>query len=242
MTQKRVALVTGGNRGIGLEVCRQLGRQGYTVLLGSRDITKGKAAADLLRTEGLNVSPLKLDVTSESDVASAYNYVVGAFGRLDVLVNNAGVLLDPPRHPPDAEGASIFNAKLDTIRGSLEANTFGALRLAQKFVPLMVKNGYGRVVNLSSGMGQLSDMNGGWPGYRISKVALNAVTRIFADETKGSNVLINSVCPGWVRTEMGGQEAELSPAEGADTIVWLATLPDGGPTGGFFRERKPIEW
>jgi NAD(P)-dependent dehydrogenase (short-subunit alcohol dehydrogenase family) len=106
----------------------------------------------------------------------------------------------------------------------------------------MVKNGYGRVVNLSSGMGQLSDMNGGWPGYRISKVALNAVTRIFADETKGTNVLVNSVCPGWVRTDMGGKEAELSPAEGADTIVWLATLPEGGPTGGFFRERKQIEW
>lgn len=242
MTQKRVALVTGGNRGIGLEVCRQLGRQGYSVLLGSRDLAKGKAAADQLSSEGLNVSPLKLDVTSESDVVAAYNFVIGAFGRLDVLVNNAGVLLDPPRHPPDAEGASIFNAKLDTIRGSLEANTFGALRLAQKFVPLMVKNGYGRMVNLSSGMGQLSDMNGGWPGYRISKVALNAVTRIFADETKGTNVLINSVCPGWVRTAMGGQEAELTPAEGADTIVWLATLPEGGPTGGFFREREQIEW
>ena len=168
--------------------------------------------------------------------------MVGEFGRLDVLVNNAGILLDPPRHPPDAEGASIFNTKLDTIRGSLEANTFGALRLAQKFVPLMVKNGYGRVVNLSSGMGQLSDMNGGWPGYRISKVALNAVTRIFADETKGTNILVNSVCPGWVRTDMGGQEAELSPAEGADTIVWAATLPEGGPTGGFFRERERIDW
>ena len=242
MTQTRVALVTGGNRGIGLEVCRQLGRQGYCVLLGARDLSKGKAAADLLSSEGLNVKPLKLDVTSESDAVGAYNFVVGAFGRLDVLVNNAGVLLDPPRHPPDAEGASIFNAKLDTIRSSLEANTFGALRLAQKFVPLMVKNGYGRVVNLSSGMGQLSDMNGGWPGYRISKVALNAVTRIFADETKGTNVLVNSVCPGWVRTDMGGQEAELSPAEGADTIVWLATLPEGGPTGGFFREREQIEW
>jgi NAD(P)-dependent dehydrogenase (short-subunit alcohol dehydrogenase family) len=110
------------------------------------------------------------------------------------------------------------------------------------FVPLMLKNGYGRVVNLSSGMGQLTEMNGGWPGYRISKIALNAVTRIFADETAGSNVLINSVCPGWVRTDMGGQEAERSPAEAAEGIVWLATLPDGGPTGGFYRDKAPIAW
>ena len=122
------------------------------------------------------------------------------------------------------------------------ANLIRCLLLCQKFVPLMQKNGYGRVVNLSSGMGQLADMNGGWPGYRISKVALNAVTRIVADETAGTNVLINSVCPGWVRTDMGGQEADRSPAEAADGIVWLATLPDGGPTGGFYRDREEIPW
>lgn len=212
------------------------------MILGARNAVKGAAAAEALRSEGLPVTFQKLDVTSAADASSTYDLVVSKFGRLDILVNNAGVLLDPPRHPPDAEGASVFNAKLNTIRGSLETNTFGAISLCQKFVPLMLKNGYGRVVNLSSGMGQLSDMNGGWPGYRISKVALNAVTRIFADETAGSNVLINSVCPGWVRTDMGGQEADRSPAEAADGIVWLATLPDGGPTGGFYRDREEIPW
>lgn len=238
----RVALVTGANKGIGFEVCRQLGRMGIHVVLGARDLTKGQEAAMCLRAEGLMITCQQLDVTSQKDIESTFDYISGTFGRLDILVNNAGILLDPPRHPPDAEGASVFNAKLDTIRGSLETNTFGALLLCQKFVPLMMKNGYGRVVNLSSGMGQLSDMNGGWPGYRISKVALNAVTRIFADETAGKNVLINSVCPGWVRTDMGGQEADRSPAEAADGIVWLATLPDSGPTGGFYRDKEPIAW
>lgn len=238
----RVALVTGANKGIGFEVCRQLAKRGVQVILGARNSEKGAAAAGALRSEGLPVIFQKLDVTSVADVSAACDLVESKFGRLDILVNNAGVLLDPPRHPPDAEGASVFNAKLDTIRGSLETNTFGALLLCQKLVPLMLKNGYGRVVNLSSGMGQLSDMNGGWPGYRISKVALNAVTRILADETAGTNVLINSVCPGWVRTDMGGQEADRSPAEAANGIVWLATLPDGGPTGGFYRDREEIPW
>jgi len=223
-------------------VCRQLGQKGFQVLLGSRDLSKGKIAAQGLVNEGLTVDALQLDVTSAKDIEASFDLIQTAFGRLDVLVNNAGVLLDPPRNPPDAEGASIFNAKLDTIRGSLETNTFGALMLSQKFVPLMLKGGHGRVVNLSSGMGQLSEMNGGWPGYRISKVALNAVTRILADELADTNVLVNSVCPGWVRTDMGSPEADLSPAEAADTIIWLATLPDSGPTGGFFRERKRIEW
>lgn len=239
---ERIALVTGGNKGIGYATCRLLAQQGHQVILTGRSLSKALEASERLRAEGLRVTFHQLDVTSDADVSAVYNHVLNTFGRLDVLVNNAGILLDPPRHPPDAEGASAFNAKLDTIRGSLEANTFGAFRLCQKFVPLMMKQRYGRVVNVSSGMGQLADMNGGWPGYRISKTALNAVTRIFADEAQGTNVLINSVCPGWVQTDMGGTEAELSPAEGADTIVWLATLPDGGPSGGFYRERKEIPW
>lgn len=238
----KTALVTGGNKGIGFEVCRQLGKQGYHVILAGRDHQKVTQAACQLAAEGLNVTPLQLDVTSETDTQSAYAYIAEHFGRLDVLINNAGIMIDPSRHPPDEEGSSAFHAKLDTIRKSLETNTLGAFRLCQKFVPLMMKNRYGRVVNVSSGMGQLSEMNGGWPGYRISKTALNAVTRIFSDEAQDNNVLINSVCPGWVKTDMGGEDAELSTAEGADTIVWLATLPDGGPTGGFFRERERIEW
>jgi len=124
----------------------------------------------------------------------------------------------------------------------METNTYGAIRMIQRFVPLMKQQNYGRIVNLSSGMGQLSEMNGGWPGYRLSKTALNAVTRIVADVLQGLNILINSVCPGWVKTDMGSPDAELSVEEGADTILWLATLPDDGPTGSFFRERQRIEW
>jgi len=238
----QVALVTGGNKGIGLAVCRKLAKDGFKVILAARTLEKAQAACARLQTEGLNAFPLKLDVTSDEEVTQAFGMISNQFGRLDVLVNNAGVLLDPPRHPPDAEGASVFNASLDVIRASLETNTFGALRLCQKFVPLMRAHNYGRIVNLSSGMGQLEDMNGGWPGYRLSKVALNALTRILADELSGTNILVNSVCPGWVQTDMGGEDAERTPDEAAVPIVWAASLPDGGPSGRFFRDCEEIGW
>ena len=137
---------------------------------------------------------------------------------------------------------SALRIKPDTLRRALETNTLGPYQLMQKFAPMMKKAGYGRIVNLSSGMGQLEEMNGGYPGYRISKTALNALTRIFAEELLNTGVLVNSVCPGWVKTEMGGPNADRDVEEGADTIVWLATLPDDGPTGGFFRDREPIDW
>lgn len=242
--ENKVALVTGGNKGIGFETCRQLGKLGFQVILGSRNKENGEVAAKKLQAEDLKVISIKLDVTSHNDIDDTYGFIVQTYGKLDVLVNNAGIMIDSPSENSEGEGdkTSIFNAKLDTIRKSLETNTFGALQLTQKFSPLMVKNKYGRIVNLSSGMGQLSEMEGGWPGYRISKVALNAVTRIFAAELKGTPILINSVCPGWVRTDMGGQEAERSPEEGAETVVWLATLPEGGPSGGFFRDKHVIPW
>lgn len=240
--EQKIAVVTGANRGIGFEVSRQLAKKGLKVLLCARSEEKGKTSAKKLQDEGLDVAFLQLDVTSEESIQSFASNIKSKYGRVDVLINNAGALLDPPRHPPDAEGASIMNAKLDTIRSSLETNTFGALRLTQLLAPLMVKGNYGRIVNISSGMGQLSEMNGGWPGYRISKVALNAVTKIFSDELKGTNVLVNSVCPGWVQTDMGGSEAERTPEEASDTIVWLATLPNDGTSGGFFRDKQQISW
>lgn len=240
---KRVAFVTGGNKGIGFEVCRQLAKAGLQVILTARDQKKGEAAVRMLSVENLDVHFLHLDVTNQSSINFAAQTALKEFHRVDVLVNNAGVMIDPPRHPPDVEGASALTASVDTIRNSLEANTLGGFQLCQKLIPFMIKNKYGRIVNVSSGMGQLSEMNGGWPGYRISKVAVNAVTRIFADEVgKDSNILVNSVCPGWVKTDMGGTEAERTPAQGAETITWLATLPDGGPTGGFFRDKQPIGW
>lgn len=184
-TQRRIALVTGGNRGIGFAVCRKLAKEGFEVILAARSIEKARGACAKLQREGLAAIPLKLDVTSDTDVTDAPQTVSSRYGRLDILVNNAGVLLDPPRHPADAEGASVFNASLDVVRASLETNTFGALRLCQKFVPLMRKHDFGRIANISSGMGQLEEMNGGWPGYRLSKVALNALTRILADAHSG---------------------------------------------------------
>ncbi|HSS66369.1 MAG TPA: SDR family NAD(P)-dependent oxidoreductase, partial [Gammaproteobacteria bacterium] len=139
-------------------------------------------------------------------------------------------------------GESIFQAERELLRESFDVNTLGPLLVAKSLVPLMRRNDYGRIVNVSSGMGQLSDMDGGYPGYRISKTALNAVTVILARELEGTNIKANSVCPGWVRTDMGGDNAPRSPEQGADTIVWLATLPDDGPSGGFFRDRKRIAW
>jgi NAD(P)-dependent dehydrogenase (short-subunit alcohol dehydrogenase family) len=178
-----------------------------------------------------------LDVTDDASIRALADYLRQDLGRLDVLVNNAGIFPDPP---PGSGRDSVFAADLEAVRRGLETNVIGPLRVCQALIPLM--NGHGRVVNVSSGMGQLAEMNGCCPGYRLSKTALNAVTRIFADELKATGVKVNSVCPGWVRTEMGGEEAPLSVEEGAAGIVWAATLPEDGPTGGFFRQGQPIPW
>ena len=237
--QLPLAVISGASRGLGFETCRQLGRSGYRVLLTARDHANGKAAAAVLRDEGLDVDFFPLDVTNTDSVRSLAGHLETEFGRLDVLVNNAGVFLDP-MPPEDPSASSVFRANIATVRYSMETNTYGPLRLCQALVPLM--RGSGRVVNVSSGMGQLSEMNGCCPGYRLSKAALNALTRILADELRDTRIKVNSVCPGWVRTEMGGPNAERSVEEGVDTIVWLATLPEDGPSGGFFRDRKPIPW
>ena len=237
MSTQPLAVVTGAYRGLGLETCRQLAEHGYAVLLTARRAADGQSAADALAGQGLAVSFQPLDVTDEVSIQRLVDSVRGRAERLDVLVNNAGIFPDPP---PGSGADSVFDASLDVVRCGLETNTLAALRLCQLLIPLM--RGRGRVVNVSSGMGQLSAMNGGCPGYRLSKVALNAVTRIFADELQGTDVKINSVCPGWVRTAMGGEEAPLDVSTGARGIVWAATLPDDGPSGGFFRQGEPIPW
>lgn len=236
-TGRRVALVTGANRGIGLETCRQLGRKGLRVILTARKAEAGEKAAGILETEGVEVEFRRLDVTDAESIDDCAKGLERDIGRLDVLVNNAGIMLDSSKH-----GESIFQAERELLRESFDVNTLGPLLVAKSLVPLMRRNDYGRIVNVSSGMGQLSDMDGGYPGYRISKTALNAVTVILARELEGTNIKANSVCPGWVRTDMGGDNAPRSPEQGADTIVWLATLPDDGPSGGFFRDRKRIAW
>jgi NAD(P)-dependent dehydrogenase (short-subunit alcohol dehydrogenase family) len=231
---KRVTLVTGGNRGIGFEVCRQLGRFGYKVILTSRDAEKGQTAAEKLVGEGLDVSAHSLDVTSEDNILAMREFVVQKFHRLDVLVNNAGIYLDRDR--------SVMSLDRDTLLRTLETNTLGALRMCQVFIPLMKKNHYGRVVNVSSGMGQHVNMRNMSAAYRLSKDALNALTQMIADSIHTNNVLVNACSPGWVRTDMGGASAPRSVEQGADTIAWLSTLPDDGPTGKFFEDRKEMDW
>ena len=255
----RIVIVTGSDRGIGFEVCRQLGELGYQVVLTSPNQTKGEAATAELRRQGANVIYHALDVTNERQIRTLRTFVTKKFGRVDVLVNNAGVLLDegrsrleglmarrlkkPPKKVDVGEGPSVLKVDVDLVRVTLEINTLGPLLMCQTFVPLMMKTGYGRVVNVSSSRGQLNDMNdGGAPAYQMSKAALNTVTLMVADAARGGNILVNSVCPGWTRTNLGGPEAPRSVGEAAETIIWLATLPDGGPTGGFFMDKKPIDW
>jgi len=237
MTVSPIAVVTGAYRGLGLETCRQLAERGYRVVLTARREVEGAAAAARLADRGLDVRFRALDITDAASVQRLRDNLRDELSRIDCLVNNAGIFPDPA---PGSEASGIFQADLDTVRRGLETNTLGALRVCQALIPLM--EGNGRVVNVSSGMGQLSEMNGCCPGYRLSKTALNAVTRILADELLGTGVKVNAVCPGWVRTDMGGSDATLSVEEGARGIVWAATLPDDGPSGGFFRHGETIAW
>lgn len=238
MAVTRIALVTGANRGIGLEIARQLARRGMLVVLGCRDPAKGAAAARTLQAEGLKADVVRLDVTDGEQIPAAVDEVVTKHQRIDVLVNNAAILIDGP----GGFKSSLFDLSAETARKTLETNLLGPLRLTQAVTPVMQRNSYGRIVNLSSGAGQLSDMRSGFPAYRMSKAALNALTRITAAELASSNIKVNSVCPGWVRTDMGGSEAERPVEVGAETPVWLATLDEDGPTGGFFRDKRHISW
>jgi NAD(P)-dependent dehydrogenase (short-subunit alcohol dehydrogenase family) len=229
---ERVALISGGNRGIGREVARQLAEQAYRVVIGSRDLAKGEQAAGEL---GENVVARQLEVTDKESIERCIASIEEDFGRLDVLVNNAGI-------EGGGWSTDAADVDLDEVRDLLETNLFGAWRLTQVALPLMRRNDYGRIVNLSSGMGQLSDMGGHAPAYRVSKTGLNALTRMLTTELGNENILVNSCCPGWVRTDMGGPGARRSVEQGAETPVWLATLPDDAPRGGFFRDREPIPW
>jgi NAD(P)-dependent dehydrogenase (short-subunit alcohol dehydrogenase family) len=234
MTDQKVALVTGGNRGIGLEICRQLAKLGVRVVLGSRDAAKGVAAAAELIAAGVSVEARELDVASEESIHDCMNWIRRDLSRLDVLVNNAGIMVEEGDPDPERE--------IQIIRDTIQTNVYGPLLLSRLATPIMKSRRYGRIVNLSSSMGSLAEMGSGYIAYRMSKAAINVVTRVVAAETQGMGILVNSVDPGWVQTEMGGRGASRTVQKGAETPVWLATLPDDGPTGGFFRDRKTISW
>jgi NAD(P)-dependent dehydrogenase (short-subunit alcohol dehydrogenase family) len=235
MTERRIAVVTGANRGLGLEISRQLAVAGMTVVLTSRDQAQGQLATSELKSRELDVDFHQLEVREAASAAALRDWIDRRYGRLDVLVNNAGILID--RH-----STSIAELDLEALRWTFETNVIGTVSVTQALLPLMRRHDSGRIVNMSSGLGQMCDMQAGTPAYRISKAALNAVTRILAAELKDTNIKVNSMCPGWVRTDMGGPNAPRSVEEGADTALWLATLPDDGPSGGFFRDRQPIPW
>jgi NAD(P)-dependent dehydrogenase (short-subunit alcohol dehydrogenase family) len=227
----RTALVTGANRGIGLEVCRQLGRTGHRVVLTARREDAGRAAAQRLRADGLDVRFERLDVAREKDSIACAERLAVAGVNVDVLVNNAGV------YP---EGG-FFATPSDTFRETLAINALGTLWTCRVFVPGMLSRGFGRVVNVSSDYGSLGEGLAGPASYSVSKAALGAITVKLAQEVTG-DVKVNAAHPGWVRTDMGGPNAHLPVEAGADTIVWLATLPSDGPSGMMFHRRKPMPW
>jgi NAD(P)-dependent dehydrogenase (short-subunit alcohol dehydrogenase family) len=227
----RVALVTGGNRGIGYEVCRQLALLDYTVLMGSRDLHNGEDAAKTLRSAG-DIRAIELDVSDSTSVENAANYVKQQFGHLDVLINNAAILYDTWQHASNADLAQVHQA--------FNTNTLGAWRMVQAFLPLLRKGTHVRIVNVSSEAGSLNGMSSNTPAYNISKVALNALTVMLANELRHENMLVNAVCPGWTNTDMGKGGRPVSA--GAASVVWAVTLPDDWLTGGFYRDGEPLMW
>lgn len=236
MTDRKIALVTGANRGIGRAIALQLAAQGIHVIVASRDAEAGAVVVGEIESTGGSAESLCLDVAKEEQRLAAYDFVASSHERLDILVNNAGVALD--KWIPGLE------LDLELLRQTMEVNLYAPLRLCQLFIPLMQAQRHGRVVNLSTELASLSTMEMGYTvAYRSAKAALNAVTKMVSLELKEyPDILVNAAAPGWVKTELGGGDATRTPEEGADTPVWLATLPAGGPTGGFFRDREVYAW
>ncbi|MBC8152447.1 MAG: SDR family NAD(P)-dependent oxidoreductase [Bacteroidetes bacterium] len=232
---RRVALVTGANKGIGYEVVRQLARQDFAVFLGARDHQLGHDAAEALCAEGYDVTFLLLDVCDPVSITNATGVVSQKADHLDVLINNAAIL--------EHEGVSIISLNVESLNRTMQTNVNGPILMTQFFLSFLEKAPHGaRVINVSSSAGSLTTMQTYAPAYSISKTALNAVTRQFSACLKDKNIAVNSVDPGWVRTDMGGANAERSVEQGADTIVWLATEAPVTATGNFWRDRKETAW
>ncbi len=267
----KTVLVSGANRGIGLEICRQLDGRGFIVILGTRDLGKGKEAA---KTLGKNVYARQLDVTDNDSTQRLFESINTDFGKLDILINNAGLGANSQIQAESTLGktknklASKFQGtwhlakktthllrkagilkqeqgakdiSLENVKHIMETNFYGAWRMIQVFVPLLQKSKDARIINVSSGMGQLESLTGTYPAYSLSKSSLNALTIMFSNELKDKGIKVNAMCPGWVRTDMGGPDAPLGVNEGADTAIWLATEKEI-PTGKFFQKRKIIAW
>lgn len=232
--KRRIAVVTGANRGLGLATADALLLKDYTVIYATRNPSSLNAHLEKWTHQDKKAYARRVDVSNADSMEQFAKEILQEFSNVDVLVNNAGILT--------TESESVFKTKSSEIITSINTNTLGPIALIQKFLPKMLANNYGRIVNVSSGMGQLSDMNGGYLPYRISKTALNVVTKVFAQECTGKDVLINSVCPGWVKTDMGGSGANRTIEEGISGIVWAATIPAGGPNGGFFRDGQALDW
>ncbi|MDD4976061.1 MAG: SDR family NAD(P)-dependent oxidoreductase [Bacteriovorax sp.] len=230
--EKLIALVTGANRGIGFEVTRQLANRGYIVFLGSRNLKNGQAAVRELNFSPEQVIALELDVTSGTSVENAKSEIQKKFNHLDVIINNAAI------HYDDWE--TVTTVDLNIVHEALETNTYGAIRIINTMLSLLLQSKHGRIVNVSSGAGSLATMSPDTPAYNLSKVALNALTKMYAEKLRPNDILVNSVCPGWTFTDMGKGGRPIS--EGAASVVWAVTIHDRGPTGGFFRDGKAIDW
>ncbi|HZV34412.1 MAG TPA: SDR family oxidoreductase [Verrucomicrobiae bacterium] len=249
-TNGKVALITGANRGIGLETARQLGKEGITVIIGSRDAKQGEAAAAKLRSEKISAESIRLDVANEEDRRAAHKYIEQNHGKLDILINNAGVHFESGTHSPESQVYQVSKTPMETWRKTFDTNFFAPIALTQTLLPLIRKSPAGRIVNLSSILGSLTlhsdpsspiyDFKA--PAYDVSKTALNGFTIHLAYELHDTKIKVNSAHPGWVKTEMGGKEAPMEIVEGAKTSVQLALLPDDGPTGGYFHLGQRLPW
>jgi len=235
----KVAVVTGANRGLGHATTIALAKDGYKVFMIGRNKIEIDNASSKLQDEGLNVEGFEADVSKGRHITALASYVQSQFDHLDLLINNAGVIVEPGGLDSQV---TCFTVNPDLVEEAYSINAVGALRMVQAFYDLMKKARQPRIVNVSSGMGAVTKMEAGWPAYRMSKAAMNALTGVLAAELEDTRIKVNSVCPGWVRTDMGGPDADRSIEEGIEGILWAAKLPKDGPTGGFFRDGKPVPW
>lgn len=229
----RIVLVTGGNRGIGRDCVRQVAAGGDVALLGARNVMQAREVATAFADEPGRIEIVPLDVTDPAGITRAARHIDRSHGHLDALINNAAVHYDSDQRGVDAD--------MTIVEEALQTNLIGTWRVTQALLPLLRRSAHPRVVNVSSESGSLASMGGGTPAYSVSKAALNALTRVLADELHDDGVLVNAVCPGWTATDMGGRGGR-PVADGAASVMWAVDLPDTGPTGEFFRDGEPLPW